>query len=353
MRSILVGLLYSRSGSYQLMSEACRTGALKAIEEVNADPSLDLILVPIERDPSGEADAYAPLCAEILAAGARHVVGCVTSWSRKEVIPTLERLNGVLWYTCPYEGFEASSQIVYTHACPNQHLVPLLSWAFPRFGRRAFLTGSNYIWGWEVNRVARDLVLEAGGSILGERYLALGDIDVGRMVEEIRVTRPSFVLNNLVGLSSYAFLEAMARLACEEEAFGPGRCPVLSCNLTECELSALGRAAEGLISVGPYFHEGGGAASSFEAAAYAAIHTLAARLNPDPYASLDALLARGGGPLKIDPATHHAQLPVVIAQVEGGAFRLRQRWDAVSPDPYLARRLPQARSGPQLAVVAS
>ena len=352
MRRVEIGLLYSRSGSYRLISEACRAGALRGIEEVNADPSLGLTLVPIERDPGGEADAYAPRCAEILGRGARHVVGCVTSLSRKEVIPTLERLGGVLWYACPYEGFEASSQVVYAHACPNQHLVPLLRWTFPRFGRRAFLTGSNYIWGWEVNRVARDLTLEAGGEVLGERYLALGDADVGRMVEEIRATRPSFVLNNLVGVSSYAFLAAMARLGREDPALGPGRCPVLSCNLTECELPALGGAAEGLVSVGPYFRDGAGAGSSFEAAARAAVLTLAARLAPDPEAPLPALLARGGGPLAIDPATHHATLPVVIAQVEGGAFRVLEAQGEVAPDPYLARRDRFARPVPRLAAVA-
>lgn len=351
MARIGIGLLYSRSGSYRLISEACRAGALRGIEEVNADSSLGLTLVPVERDPGGEADAYAPLCAEILAQGARHVVGCVTSWSRKEVIPTLERLGGVLWYACPYEGFEASSQVVYAHACPNQHLLPLLRWVFPRWGRRAFLTGSNYIWGWEVNRVARDLTGEVGGEVLGERYLALGDTDVGRMVEEIRATRPSFVLNNLVGVSSYAFLAAMARLGREDPAFAPDRCPILSCNLTECELPALGEAAEGLLSAGPFFREAAGAGSSFEAAAHAAVLTLAARLAPDPEAGLPDLLARAGGPLAIDPATHHATLPVLIAQVEGGAFRVRERSEAVAPDPYLARRDRMAMPRPQLSVV--
>jgi branched-chain amino acid transport system substrate-binding protein len=345
MRRIEVGLLYSRSGSYQLISEACRKGALRGIKEVNGDPALGLEIVPVERDPGGEADAYAPLCAEILTSGARHVIGCVTSWSRKEVIPTLERLGGVLWYACPYEGFEASSQVVYAHACPSQHLVPLLRWAFPRWGRRAYLTGSNYIWGWEMNRVARDLALEAGGEVLGERYLALGDTDVGRMAEEVRATCPSFVLNNLVGASSYAFLAEMARL-------GPDRPPILSCNLTECELPALGGAAEGLISAGPWFREGTGFGSSFEAAAHASVRTLAARLAVDPDAALPRLLARREGPLAIDPATHHATLPVLIAEVRDGAFEVLERWEAVAPDPYLARRDRFARPVPRLASVA-
>jgi branched-chain amino acid transport system substrate-binding protein len=227
--------------------------------------------------------------------------------------------------------------VVYAHACPNQHLLPLLAWALPRLGRRVVLTGSNYIWGWEMNRVAREVVGRAGGEVLAERHLPLGDVGLGRLVEEVRATRPSFVLNNLVGQSSYAFLAAMARQGV----------PILSCNLTECELPVLGEAAEGLVSAGPHF----GATSSFEEAARAAVLTLAARVSRGGDATLPELLARPGGPLAIDPATHHAALPVVLARVEGGAFAPFERQAAVAPDPYLSRRAPQP--GPRLRAVAS
>ena len=39
---IELGLLFSRSGSYSLISEACRSGALAAIARINADPALPL-----------------------------------------------------------------------------------------------------------------------------------------------------------------------------------------------------------------------------------------------------------------------------------------------------------------------
>ncbi len=118
--------------------------------------------------------------------------------------------------------------MVYTHACPNQHLLPLLDWAMPAHGKRAYLTGSNYIWGWEMNRLAREYITASGGEILGERYLPLGSRDIGRMVEEVRHSRPDFVLNNLVGTSTYEFLEAMHRLAEDDPAFAASRCPILS-----------------------------------------------------------------------------------------------------------------------------
>ena len=39
-RRIEIGLLYSREGSYALLSEACRAGALSAMAEVNAEAGL-------------------------------------------------------------------------------------------------------------------------------------------------------------------------------------------------------------------------------------------------------------------------------------------------------------------------
>lgn len=359
-RRIEIGLLYSRSGSYSLISEACRSGALAAIAALNADPDLDLTFVPVERDPEGNADLYGPLCDDILSrTSARHVIGCVTSWSRKEVIPTLERHGGTLWYAVPYEGFEASDHVVYTHACPNQHLLPLLDWVLPAHGGKAYLTGSNYIWGWEMNRLARERIVRAGGTIAGERYLPIGARDVGRMIEEIRYARPDFILNSLIGPSSYEFFAAYRDLGRAEACFRPDRCPVLSCNMTECELPAIGTAAEGLVAAGPYFRGIGGwpgsgrFGSSHEAAAYVAVRELARLLHDRPGSedlSLAQLLdgAKAGG--IVDPETHHTVLPALIARVEGGAFRLVHRRDAVAGDPYLTRSSQSV--APQLRVVS-
>jgi len=350
-KRVEIGLLYSREGNYARISEACRQGALSAIDAINSAPESGLELNAIERDPRGNIDLYQPLCTEILReTSARHVVGCVTSWSRKEVIPALEKAGGTLWYACPYEGFEASDSVVYTHACPNQHLLPLLSWTFPRYGRRGYLTGSNYIWGWEMNRVARDQIAAAGGAVLGERYLPIGDVDVTRIIDEIRATRPDFILNSLIGPSSYRFLQAYAALGREDAHFTAATCPVLSCNLTECELGEIGAAAEGLISVGPYFNEAQavlpGAAASFgsslEAAAYSAVFMLAGLLAQNQKhasANLGELLAGSGAAGSgIDPETHHVALPVLIAQVEDGQFKVQDRWPEVAPDPYLSHR---------------
>lgn len=351
-----IGLLYSRSGTYQLVSEALFAGAMSAIKAVNSNSALPVTFNPIIRDPAGELTNYAPMCADIFkSSNAQHVMGCVTSSSRKEVIPELDRALGTLWYNVPYEGFETSARVVYSHAATNQNIVPLLGWAMRHFGLSAYLIGSNYIWGWETCRVMRTGLEAAGGAVLGERYLPLGEIEIESVINEIERNRPKFILNSLLGASSYVFIKAYAELGRRDPYFAPENCPILSCNLTEAELPVLGDAAEGLISVGPSFCDAptsDGRGSSLERTAYQSVMTLAAMLNHGVRGPFDHFLAEHGARYGIDPTTQHKSLDVHIAQVRNGAFEILHSWPDIAPDPYLTRpsRHPKF-SDPMLTVV--
>jgi urea transport system substrate-binding protein len=56
------------------------------------------------------------------------VFGCWTSVSRKTVLPTFEKHNGLLWYPVQYEGMETSPNIFYTGATTNQQITPAVEW---------------------------------------------------------------------------------------------------------------------------------------------------------------------------------------------------------------------------------
>jgi branched-chain amino acid transport system substrate-binding protein len=162
-------------------------------------------------------------------------------------------------------------------------------------------------------------------------------------------------LNNLIGPSSYAFLAAYAELGASDPHFRPECCPVLSCNLTECELPAIGTTGNGHLSVGPYFRRARAEAaakasaqfpgSSLEAAAHASVCVLAKVLadNPDAlWTDLPTAFAGRGfatplGDIAIDPQTQHATLPVEIGRIEDGAFTTVSLTRDVAPDPYLSR----------------
>ena len=366
--TVPVGVLFSGSGPYAAIGREGLLGTLMAIDEINATGQYGIALAPHIRDPRGATENYAPMAAELVSASAaRHILGCTTSWSRKEVIPVIEKSQTTLWYSCPYEGFEANEQVVYLGACPNQHVLPLLEFILPRFGADGFLVGSNYIWGWETNRIARDVMEAAGGAVAGERYVPLGDTDIGRIIEEIRAKRPAFVLNTLIGPSSHAFLAAYHALGQSDPSFAQDRRPVLSCNLAESELAELGDVASGQYAIAPYFQSlassenlrfletarrfapGARHISAFFAQAYTAVHLLAAGMSAAGTDDGQQVVAAATGKvsmapfgaIQIDAATNHSVLTPRIARATPRGFEVvADGGMAIRPDPYLARSTP-------------
>ncbi|MBB4285198.1 transporter substrate-binding protein [Roseospira goensis] len=363
-RTYPVGLLYSTTGTYAAIARDALDGALMAVDEINADPAFPFTLAPVAADPGGVTETYHRDCAAMLRdSGCRHVIGTITSLSRKEVLPIIEKHDALLWYMCPYEGFECSESIIYLGASPNQHIVPLFAHVLPRYGLRGYLTGSNYIWGWETNRIARELIMASGGEVVAERYLPMGSEDVDRLIAEIRDKRPDFVLNNLIGPSSYAFFRAYAALAAADPAFRPDRRPIVSCNLTECELGLVGPAGLGHLSTAIWFDDGASpAAQAFGPRArarfgpdrrcsanlvnaHAAVRLLAHAIRDGgdaaPAAVRDWVCSHSVdtalGPLAVDARTQHTpQVPHLGRIADGGRFEVLARAAApVEPDPYL------------------
>ena len=84
--------MFSSTGPYNVVARSMLNGALLALEEVNGDPDFPVELVPVVVDPGGELAGYHACATDLLARqNIRHVVGCYTSSSRKEVHPALRK----------------------------------------------------------------------------------------------------------------------------------------------------------------------------------------------------------------------------------------------------------------------
>ncbi|TDL78106.1 hypothetical protein E2L08_12465 [Palleronia sediminis] len=346
-----LGLIFSTSGSYAALGQSALAGALGAIEALAEAGQVEI--EPVIRDPGGDVARYEAQAAELLQDGVRHILGAITSWSRKDMIPVLERGGGLLWYPCPYEGFECSDHVVYLGAAPNHHVVPATDWIVSQDLGRVYLVGSNYVWGWETLRLARERLQARGVEVVGERFVPLGSVAHAHVVDEIRALRPDCVIDSLIGPSNASFLNDLAA------AIDAGARPrLVSFNQTEADLDALGPAADGLVSAGSFFEEEAdprllraardrapnGRVSAFLASAYAAVELFAAASTKaggdDPRAVFAALsagpLPTAMGPIHVDPVMRHAGLAPRLAQAGQGQFRIINR--AASPvaaDPYL------------------
>ena len=92
------------------------------------------------------------------------------------------------------------------------------------------------------------------GSVLAERYFAVGETDFHQAIDAIIEARPSFVFLTLIGTSAYQFLRDF-RAACRARGIDQAReMPVASCSLSEPELGAIGdEAVDGHLSSSVYF----------------------------------------------------------------------------------------------------
>ena len=111
-----LGILFSQSGLMQIPETQLLQGALLAIEEINAaGGALGRPIEAIHYDPRSDPGLYRQYADRLLTEDAVSVIiGCCTSLSRKVVLPSLERRNGLLWYPDLYEGFEYSPNVIYT-----------------------------------------------------------------------------------------------------------------------------------------------------------------------------------------------------------------------------------------------
>jgi branched-chain amino acid transport system substrate-binding protein len=362
--AVPVGVLFSRTGSYAAVGGAMAAGAMLAIGEVNADPGFHFTLDARCIDPAGQVAAYTEGARSLLTAqGVTHIVGCYTSSSRKEVLPVFEKHDGLLWYPSHYEGFETSDNVVYTGAAPNQHVVPLARYLLLQGRRRACFIGSNYIWAWENNRIMRESLARAGGGVISERYLPVGETDLGDVVARILRERPDFVFNTLIGDSAYTFYRLFRRAAAAQGIDQPNEIPVASCSLAEPELALIGDAKAGHLSSSVYFssietpenrrfrdawgarYPALGLTSADAEASYVAVRLLAGAIAAAGAASMaqvraavsDVRLDAPQGPVRVDPENRHCHLrPRIGRSTEGGEFEIVYEAAApLRPDPYL------------------
>lgn len=84
----------------------------------------------------------------------------------------------------------------------------MLSWLLQQQAAEIYHIGSNYVWSWEMDRITREAVIPAGGSVLLSKLLPMGEEDVETLIADIISCRPKVLLNTLVGKSAYIFYRA-------------------------------------------------------------------------------------------------------------------------------------------------
>ena len=132
------------------------------------------------------------------------VVGCHMSVVRVVLRKALAgRLPYI--YTPIYEGGERSPGVLAIGETPPRQARPAIAWlAEKKRAQRWYLIGSDYVWPWLSHRAVKRYIAEAGGQVVGEDFVTLGEHDHSSHFERIKAARPDVVFISLIGLALLA-----------------------------------------------------------------------------------------------------------------------------------------------------
>jgi urea transport system substrate-binding protein len=114
-------------------------------------------------------------------------------------------------YTPVYEGGERTPGVIAIGETPRALSRPAIEWlANVRNAARWYLIGSDYVWPWLSHRAIKKYIADAGGSVVGEEFVRIGEHDHSAQIARIRAARPDVVLISLIGTDSIVFNRAFA-----------------------------------------------------------------------------------------------------------------------------------------------
>ncbi|MFC4766169.1 urea ABC transporter substrate-binding protein [Effusibacillus consociatus] len=235
--TIKVGVLHSLSGTMAISETSVRDAELLAIEEINAAGGvLGKKLEPVIEDGASDWPTFAEKARKLLQKDKVAVIfGGWTSASRKAMLPVVEENKGLLFYPVQYEGLEASPNIFYTGAAPNQQIVPAVSWLLKNKGKKFYLLGSDYVFPRTANKIIKAQLAAEGGEMVGEEYTPLGHTDYSTVISKIKQAKPDVIFNTLNGDSNVAFFKQL-----KDAGITAKDTTVMSVSIAEEEIRGIG-----------------------------------------------------------------------------------------------------------------
>ncbi|WP_428846410.1 urea ABC transporter substrate-binding protein [Azospirillum sp. A26] len=236
--TVKVGILHSVTGTMALSEGGSIQAEMLAIQQINeAGGVLGRRIEIVQEDGASDWPIFAARADKLLGTDkVAAIFGCWTSASRKEVLPVLEKRDGLLYYPTFYEGLEQSDHVIYTGQEATQQILAGLDWVMREKGAKSFfLVGSDYIWPRASNAIARRHIEAKGCRVVGEEYAELGDTRFETIVARIRAARPDVIYAIVVGGSNVAFYKQLKAAGIELD-----RQILMTNSVTEDEMMGIG-----------------------------------------------------------------------------------------------------------------
>lgn len=248
--TLKVAVMLPLSGPAGLFGPPAKACAEMAAEQINARGGLLGRKVELLFGDGGLPPAEAAQTALKLwkGSGAQVFVGMHDSAVRVALVG-LFKGQMPYFFTPNYEGGECAPGTFMSGETPPQSFERVMPWLMAeRNAKKWYLMGNDYVWGRVTNRLVRDYITKAGGTVLGDEYLPFTVDNFDSSLARIRETGAEGVLVSLVGGSAVSFNRAFAGFGLSDKVIRIGSV------LEENTLAGIGaQNAKNLYSVAAYF----------------------------------------------------------------------------------------------------
>jgi ABC-type branched-subunit amino acid transport system substrate-binding protein len=340
-------------GPAGLFAPSCEAVVALAVDELNAAGGILGREVVAEIVDGG--DEPARVAAEVRRRVDVGAVQAVSGWHissvREALVPVVA---GRVPYAYPslYEGGETRRGVYCGGETPDVQIAPALRWLRDELGvRRWFVVGDDYVWPHLSARAVRGFARRLGLDVVDEAYVALGAIDLERLVDRVERAACDGVLMLLVGQDAVDVNREFARRGLDDRLvrFSPlmeenmllASGADATANLFVASSYFRSLATAGAIDLlGNYVHKHGAGAPALSNAAescYEGLHTLAAlaaRADSDRLEAWDAVAdgtAYDGPRGTVEFRGRHARQPVHLAVADGVDFDVLTTLPALAP----------------------
>jgi urea transport system substrate-binding protein len=141
------------------------------------------------------------------------IFGPVSSENRIAMAPLLAEYETPGLYAVEYEGSVAEDYcnpwLFKTAEIPVQQIEPFVPWLIDEYGTDFYLLGSDYVWPQEMNATTAATLESAGGTVVDEQYVPIGEDDFTSIIPRIEDADPDVLFMTLTGPSVPAIQEQM------------------------------------------------------------------------------------------------------------------------------------------------
>jgi urea transport system substrate-binding protein len=200
------------SGSAGIWGPAAVNSALLAASEINRRGGvLGREIELVFHDAGGDIDDITSNAVEVVETGdADIIMGSHISAVRVALRKVFAGRIPYI-YTPVYEGGERTTGVMAIGETPRGQSRPAIEWlADVKRASRWYLIGSDYVWPWLSHRAIKNYIRNAGGSVVGEEFVPLGQHQHDAQINRIKAAKPDVVLISLIGTNSITFNRAFA-----------------------------------------------------------------------------------------------------------------------------------------------